>query len=109
MERTGAIGSEQHGRRPYVVIQNNVLNKSAIGTVIVCPITSNLRLGSAMGNVSLREGEASLPKASVVNVSQVLAMDRSRFVNRAGALSAVRVLEIVTGLNYLIEPREPAE
>lgn len=63
------IGSEPGYLRPYVVIQNDVLNSSQIRTVIVCALTTNLRRARAIGNVLLEAGEADLAEQSVVNVS----------------------------------------
>ncbi|MBI5199486.1 MAG: type II toxin-antitoxin system PemK/MazF family toxin, partial [Nitrospirae bacterium] len=33
-------GSEPGYRHPYIVIQNNIFNKSRINTVVVCALTS---------------------------------------------------------------------
>lgn len=71
------IGSEPAYIHPYVVIQNNVLNRSQIRTVIVCALTTNLRRAKALGNVVLDVGEADLPEQSVVNVSQVFTIDKT--------------------------------
>jgi mRNA interferase MazF len=54
-------GSEPAYLRPCVVVQNDALNHSQIGTVIVCPLTTNLRRAKAIGNVLLNEGEGNLP------------------------------------------------
>jgi len=70
-------GSEPDGRRPAVMVQHDRFNRSAINTTVVAAITSNLRLGEAPGNVRLRKGEANLPRACVVNVSQVRTVDRA--------------------------------
>ena len=59
-----------------VVIQNNVFNRSPLGTVLACALTTNLRRAKAPGNVLLDENEAGLPKQSVVVVSQVLTIDK---------------------------------
>lgn len=58
-------GSERGFRHPHVVIQNDVFNKSRINTVVVCALTSNLKLAEAPGNVLLKKGDANLPKDSV--------------------------------------------
>ncbi|NCS22741.1 MAG: type II toxin-antitoxin system PemK/MazF family toxin, partial [Microcystis aeruginosa G11-06] len=50
-------GSEPAYLRPCVVVRNDALNQSQIGTVIVCPLTTNLRRAKAIGNVLLNEGE----------------------------------------------------
>jgi len=81
------IGSEPAYVRPYVVIQNDVLNNARIRTVIVCALTSNLRRTAAIGNVLLEPGEADLPEQSVVNVSQVFTVDKVLLTEKIGRLS----------------------
>jgi mRNA interferase MazF len=88
-------GSEPGFRRPVLVVQNNLLNESRIRTVVVCVITSNLRRAQAPGNVLLRTGEANLPKASVVNVSQIYTVDRSLLGEPIGTLDPERMEEVV--------------
>ncbi len=100
------VGSAPGYRHPHVVIQNNVFNSSRIGTAVVLALTSNLSRAAAPGNVLLRKGEAGLPKPSVVNVSQIHTVDRSQLVQRIGALSPVRVREILDGLLAVVEPNE---
>ncbi len=93
-------------RRPHVVVQNNVFNASRIQTTVLCSITSNLTRAKAPGNVLLREGEANLPRPSVVNVSQVVTVDKSLLKEKIGSLSRQRVFEVVSGLRLVLEPRE---
>ena len=97
-------GSEPGFRRPYVVIQNNAYNSSAINTVIVCALTSNTRLAHAPGNVLLKQGEAGLPKESVVNVTQVYTVDKGALIEKIGALSKARVQQILEGLSRVLTP-----
>jgi mRNA interferase MazF len=42
----------------------------------------------------------------VVNVSQIVTVDKSLLTEKIGALSRQRVLEIVAGLRLVLEPRE---
>lgn len=100
-------GSAPGYRHPHVVIQNNVFNQGRIGTVVVCSITSNLKLGAAPGNVTLKKGEAGLPKRSVVNISQIFTVDKADLVKRIGALSQRRLIDVLSGVHLLIEPLEP--
>ena len=74
-------GSEPGYKHPHMVVQNNLFNRSQIGTVLVCALTSNLKRANAPGNVLLAQGEANLPKPSVANVSQLLTVDKSQWVN----------------------------
>ena len=99
-------GSEPGYRHPHVVVQNNLFNRSQIKTVVVCPLTSNLKRASAPGNVLLEKHEANLPKPGVVNVSQVFTVDKTQLDEYIGTLASQRVREIVSGIKLVIEPRE---
>src|SRR6185312_9021177 len=78
--------SEPGYRRPVLVIQADSFNRSRIQTVIVAVITSNLGLAEAPGNVLLPARTSGLPRDSVVNVSQMLTLDRDYLSERAGRL-----------------------
>jgi mRNA interferase MazF len=97
-------GSTPGFRRPCLVIQNDSFNRSAISTTVVAALTSNLRLGQSIGNVTLRKGEAGLSKRSVVNISQLTTVDRSMLTRRIGRLSSQRLREILLGIYALLEP-----
>ena len=99
-------GSGPGYRHPHVVVQNNVFNKSRIGTVVVCALTSNLKRAEVPGNVLLKKGEANLKKDSVVNVTQVVTVDKTDCAEKIGTLSSARLRQIVDGLRLLIEPRD---
>jgi mRNA interferase MazF len=101
------IGSEPGYRHPHVIVQNNLFNRSNIKTVLVCPLTSNIKRATAPGNVLLQKNESSLPKQSVVNVSQVFTVDKSQLDEYVGTLSLKRMGEILRGINLVLEPREP--
>jgi len=92
---TPSVPGQAH---PHVVIQADVLNHSRITTVVVCGLTSNLQRLAEPGNVLLDAGEANLPRASVVIVSQVSTVEKARLGVYVGALSAQRVEHIVEGL-----------
>ena len=78
--------SEPGYRRPVLVVQADAFNRSRIQTVIVAAITSKLGLAEAPGNVLLPARSSGLPRDSVVNVSQLLTLDRGFLTERAGAL-----------------------
>ena len=94
----GAIPGSPH---PHVVVQEDVFNRSRISTVIVCALTSNLNRATEPGNVLLEPGEGSLEKQSVVVVSQVSSVYKTRLGEHIGTLSAVRVQQIVAGMRFL--------
>jgi mRNA interferase MazF len=101
------FGSMPGYRRPYIVIQNNALNDSRIRTIVVCALTSNLKRATAMGNVLLAPKEGNLSRRSVVNVSQILTVDKALLEEKIGTLSARRVRSILDGVNLILEPRDP--
>lgn len=78
--------SEPGFRRPVLVVQADAFNRSRIQTAIVAAITSNADLADAPGNVLLPARSAGLPRDSVVNVSQLLTLDRSFLTKHAGTL-----------------------
>ena len=85
---------------PHVVVQDDVFNQSRIATVIVCSLTSNLHRANEPGNVLLDLGEANLPKQSVVVVSQIASVDKTKLGERIGSLSAERVDQVLAGLRF---------
>jgi len=99
-------GSGPGYRHPHVVVQNNVFNGSRIGAVVVCALTSNVKRAAAPGNVLLKKGEANLKKDSVVNITQLVTVDKNDLLDKIGTLPSARVREIVDGIRLLIEPRE---
>ena len=97
------VGSAPAERHPCVVVQSDLFNRSLIATTVVCLITSNLNRAQAPGNVALRKGDANLPKASVVNVSQVLTVDKTELVEPIGKLPAATIDAIRGGLELLFD------
>ena len=97
--------SEPGFRRPCLVVQNNIFNQSRIATVVVCILTSNLRRASAPGNVLLEKGEANLSKASVVNIFQLLTINKTDLQQKIGALSQEKLSLVISGIKLLVEPR----
>jgi mRNA interferase MazF len=102
------IGSEPGYRHPYVVIQNNILNHSRLGSVILCALTSNLKRAVISNNVLLAPGEGDLMRQSVVNVTQIITVDRAQLGEYIGSLSPKRVRQILGGIKSVLEPGEPA-
>lgn len=87
-------GSQPGSRRPVVVVQDDLLTESRLGTVMVAPLTSNLQRALAIGNVEVTAKQSGLPKASVVLVCQIMTVDKSLFAEQQGHLSR-RVMSLV--------------
>jgi mRNA interferase MazF len=96
------IGSASGYRRPGLLVSSDRFNRSRIATVIVAAITSNQRLAAAPGNVALPSGTAGLTRPSVVNVSQVLTIDRALLDQRIGRLGRERLVDVDRGLRLVL-------
>ena len=105
-------GSEPGYIHPHVVIQDDVINRSRIHTVVVCALTTNMKRANMPGNVLLETGEANLPKQSIVVVSQVSTVNKVQLGEYIGSLSKERVDQILAGMQFLqlmTEHRETGE
>ena len=96
------IGSEPGFTHPVVVLQNDDFNQSGISTVIVASVTSNLRRAGAPGNVLVPSAASGLTSDSVVNVSQILAIDKDQFLERVGSLPSSFMEQIDTGVRLML-------
>ena len=95
-------GSSPGFRRPILVIQSNEFNRSRINTVVAVVITSNLALAVAPGNVRVPARSSGLKKASVVNVSQLITVDKSFLAERAGKLNTQQLSAVEDGLRLVL-------
>ena len=95
-------GSGPGYKRPVLVVQSNPFNASRIATVIVATITSNLALAEAPGNVRVAKSDSGLPQASVVNVSQLITLDRSILNGRIRALPGAVMDKVDDGLRLVL-------
>lgn len=96
-------GSEPMGQRPGLVIQSDAVNDSKINTVIMLAITSTLRYGDLPGNVTLRKGEANMPKRCVINVSQIKSVDKNSIKEKIGTLSKDKMATVEEGVKLLFD------
>ena len=95
-------GSGPGFRRPVVIVQGDALNRSRLATAVCVPLTSNLRWADAPGNVLLTAGMTGLPKDSVANVSQVVALDRTLLEERTGRISQAEIDLLLAGLDIVL-------
>ena len=95
-------GSEPGCRRPVIIVSANEFNQSFIQTVIVAVVTSNLRLADAPGNFKLVKKQASLTKNSVVNVSQLITLDKSFLTESIGKLNAKQIGLLNEGVKLVL-------
>ncbi len=96
------FGSEPGFRRPVLIVQNDFFNESNINTILVVPLTTNMNLAEAPGNVILTRKETNLSKDSIVNVSQIVTLDRERFIKKATELKTKSLNKIEEGLKLVL-------
>lgn len=97
-EPDGEPGGIAH---PYVVVQEDLFNRSRIPSVVVCALTSNLKRAGLPGNVLLEPGEANLPKQSVVEVSKLSVVDKNQLGEWIGSLSQMRIDQVRAGIQFV--------
>ena len=95
-------GSGPGFRRPFLIVSANAFNESRISTVIATVITSNLRLAGAPGNVQIPARGSGLSKPSVVNVSQMITIDKAFLTERVGRLSPRLLAAVDDGLRLAL-------
>ncbi|HEU0015374.1 MAG TPA: type II toxin-antitoxin system PemK/MazF family toxin, partial [Longimicrobium sp.] len=77
-------------------------NRSRIATVLVAVLTSNLRLVDGPGNVLVSAKASGLPKESVVNVTQLMTLDRTFLDQPVGRLPTRVMASIDAGLKLVL-------
>ena len=95
-------GSEPGFRRPVLVVQDDLLTASALRTVMVVPLTSNLRRAEAIGNVALEPKHTGLPRASVALVCQVMTLDKDVLTELVGSLPRRAARSVDVGLELAL-------
>jgi mRNA interferase MazF len=95
-------GSGPGFRRPVLIVQSNEFNESAIRTAICATVTSNMTLAEAPGNVRVARRASGLAQESVVNVSQLITLDKRILTERAGRLPADSLREVEAGIRLVL-------
>ena len=96
------VGSEPGYRRPVLIVSADTFNRSAIRTVLIVPITPNLKLRRAPGNVFLSAQETGLPRDSVLNISQIMTLDKKFLGERIGRLTEDSLMNLESGLELVL-------
>jgi len=97
------FGSEPGFNRPALVIQADAINVSKIHTTIVIPFTTNLALADAPGNVFVGKEESGLSKDSVLVVSQITVIDKTRLIKYEHSLSQKTFDEVENGIKLILD------
>jgi mRNA interferase MazF len=96
-------GSEQKGIRPALVVQNDIGNEHS-STTIVAAITTTIKLYPV--TVLLPKGSAGLDKDSMVNLAQLLTVDKTRLMRKLGELDAKQLTQTNESLKISLSLEE---
>lgn len=89
-------------RRPVLVLQADPFNRSSIPTVLVAPLAQDLGLAEAPANVLLRAKVSGLPRDTVLVISQISAVERSRLRETAVRLDDELIGEVGEGMRLVL-------
>ena len=89
-------------RRPVLIVQADSFNLSKIDTVIVLALTSNLRLAEAPGNLLIKASQSRLPRDSVINVSQILTIDKEFLTDMVAAINSRIMKRVEDGMRLVL-------
>ena len=96
------FGSEPGYKCPVLVIQADSFNNSMINTIIVIPLTTNLLLTEAPGNILISQKESKLKKDSVMVISQISVMDRRRLTEKISKLDKATIEVIENNILFVL-------
>jgi len=96
------FGSEPGYKRPVLIIQNDFFNNSKINTTIVIPLTTNLILADAPGNILITKHESKLKKDSVITISQIEVIDRQRLIEKITKIDRTIIEKIENNILFIL-------
>ena len=95
-------GSEAGYVRPVLIVQDNDFNESKIRTIVVLPLTTNLNLADAPGNVFISKKESKLKSDSVIITPQLYAIDRSKINDKISKVSKEIMRQVEVGIRLVL-------
>ena len=96
------FGSESGFRRPVIILQNDFFNKSQIKSTIILPLSTNMILAEAPGNIIITKKESRLNKDSVVMLSQIKAIDRARLIEKISKIDRIIMEKIENNIMFIL-------
>jgi len=96
------IGSQPGLTRPVVILQDNQFNDSNIATVVVIAMTSNLGHAQYPGNVLLPRADSGLERDSIINVTQIVTIDKSQLRQLLGCTSQLILDQVEYGIGLVL-------
>ena len=95
-------GSGAGYRRPVLIVQDDHFNLSNLATVVVLSLTSNRAYEGVPGNIALPKEKSGLSKDSVINATQLAAIDKAWLDEFVTQLSPNLLREVDLSLNMVL-------
>ena len=99
------IGSEQGGRRPVLIIQNDLGNRFS-PTVIALPLTGKMNKAPLRTHVPLIPPQGSVRRPSVILCEQVRTLEKSRLLRYLGKLTKEKMALVERALAAAVAGEE---
>ncbi len=94
-----AIGNEQTGKRPVLILSHNVFNENS-GTVIAVALTSKEQ--KAGFPLTLEINSKNLPQKSWIKISQIRTLSVNRLGEKITHIKEEELISVIEGLNEII-------
>jgi mRNA interferase MazF len=95
-------GSEPKYKRPVVIVQRDSINRSKFQTVLVVPLTKQIKHADIPGNVMLQKGDANLPGMSLARCTHITVIDKSRLKDKIGTLPKNKMQDILHHIIWVL-------
>ncbi len=99
------FASEPGFRRPVLIVQDDGFNKSNLRTIVIVPLSTNLHLADAPGNVFFEKSATGLAKDSVVVTSQMVSVDRERLIEQVSKIDSRLFAAVEEGMMVVLAIR----
>ena len=96
------MGSEPGFPHPIIILQSDDFNRTKLNTVIGAVITTNLRLADMPGNLLLNVATSGLTKDSVVNVTQIVTIDKRSLIEHVSRLADRKMEQLDVGIRLVL-------
>lgn len=93
-------GHEQAGRRPVLVVSEDIFNRGPAGLVIVLPMTSTLR--AIPSHVAVSPPEGGLKHETAILCEAIRSISTDRLIQRWGPVAAPTLARIEDRLRILL-------
>jgi mRNA interferase MazF len=95
-------GSQPGYTRPVLVMQDNRFNDSNIATVVVIALTSNMAHAQYPGNVVLPKADSGLDRDSIINVTQIVTVDKAQLTQFLGSTPQLICDQVEYGMALIL-------